>query len=248
MRHHVFNALTVFLCFGLSTRLYSSEESSFIRETIDTTISCLHWIICPYCLVDTNRQITKFQTAIDQNNVKAIDHVIRRRGLSPNQQLLDGELPLIYAAKKAHVESIRQLLKLGSDVNSQMQGTQLNSYPSSLIAVCSIENLPPERVLQTVNVLLEHGADPTRNCIMLTEQEKAEFINLREEFQKDPSKEQQILSRIPQDWFRPRTALDFAIKHKYALAVRMIRQALASQRKKGIKTDEQTDEHRPDSL
>ena len=59
-------------------------------------------------------------------------------------------------------------------------------------------------------VLLEHGADPTRNCIMLTEQEKAEFHKLRDEFQKDPSKEQQILSRIPQDWFRPRTALDFA--------------------------------------
>lgn len=248
MRHHISSALAVLLCFGVSTGLYPSEEPSFIREAIDTTISCLHWIICPYCLVDTNRQITKFQAAIDQNNIEAIDHVIRRRGLSPNQQLREGELPIIYAAKKAHVESVQQLLKLGSDVNSQMQGTQLNSYPSSLIAVCASANLPPERVYQTVKVLLDHGADPARNCVMLTEQEKAAFIKLREEFQRDPSKEQQILSRIPQDWFRNRTALDFAVKHKYAAAIQMIRQALVNQRKKGIKPDEQTDEHRPDSV
>ena len=237
MQRRSFSAFIILLCLGLSNSLYTNEESSTFSSSIDTVFSCLHWICCPYYWIDVNHVTIKFQAAIVQNDTEAIHHIVCRRGQSPNQQLLTGELPIIYAAKKAHVESVEKLLKLGSDVNSQMKDNQITSYPSSLIAVCSTENLVPERVSQTVKVLLEHGADPSLTCVMLTEREENEFEKLREEYQKDPTKEQQIAARIPRDWFRTRTALDFADKHKYAVAAQMIRQALANKQKKGTKTN-----------
>ncbi len=250
MQDNVLNPLTLLVCLALSTGGYCSQDSSTSSAIYDTMICCLHWIFCPYCF-DSSRQVNKFQLAIENNCTDQIEHIIRRRGLSPNQPLQQGNLPIlpiIWAAKKAHVESVKQLLKLGADVNSQMQGTGLSSYPSTLIAVCASENLSPERVFETVKVLLEYGADPSRNCIMLTEHEKEIFQKMREEFQKDPTKEKQILSQIPHDWFRQRTALDFAIKHKYVAAIQVIRQAIAEQRKKGIKTDEQIHDQQPEDI
>lgn len=247
MQHHSSNALTVLLCSVLFTGLYASDEpSTTLSSIIDTTISCVHWIACPYCLLDPDRMLCKFQAALEKNDTKMIVHIIRRRGFSPNQQILDGSLPLIYVAKKAYVESVEQLLKLGSDVNSQMRGTMSNDYPSSLIAVCAAAKLPPERVFLTVKVLLDHGADPERNCIMLTEEEKAEFNKLHDQYQKDPSKEEQILAQIPQYWFSPRTALDFARKNKYTAAANIIIKALSEQRKKGKKTNDMPNEYQAD--
>lgn len=240
MKYSSFNAYAVLLSFGLFQGVHCQEVPSTIDSCIDKIISLGHWVVCPYCF-DRNRLITRFQSAIDKNDTKTIAHVIRRRGLGANTLLLEGELPLTYAAKKAHYESVEQLLNLGADANSQLRGNKFESYPSALIAACITENLPPESVEKTVKILLDYGADPTRNVVMLTETEKAKFEKLRKEFQEDPSKERQVLARIPQDWFRARTALDFAIKHKYLAAANMIRQASVDHRKKGIQTDEQTD-------
>lgn len=238
MQRNLYKILILYFCLGLSTILYPLEKPSFLQNATNTTISCLHWIFCPYCLLDSKRQITKFQAALEANDPQVIKHIIQRRDINPNQQLPDGSLPIIYAARKAHLESIKQLLALGSDVNSQMQG----NYPSSLIAICAAEKLPPEQVYKIVHVLLDHGADPTRSCILLTDTEAKEFGMLRQEFQQDPTKEKEILARIPQNWFSPRTALDFAVKHKYAATTQILRQALANHQK-GIKPDKRTNNH-----
>jgi hypothetical protein len=172
---------------------------------------------------------------------------MRRRGLSPNQPLKEGELPLIYAAKKAQVESIEQLIKLGADVNSQLQAPSMNNFPSSLIAVCASEGLAPERVAQAVSILIKYNADPTLKCIMLTESEKASFDQMREEYQKFPWKEKEILAKVPSDWFTPRTALDFARKNNYPLAMKILLEALKNPPQKGIK-DGQRDGQDQDSF
>lgn len=242
MKQHSTYCRTILFLLILSQRAYASSEISTFDAVIDTTVSCVHWIFCPYCLIDSNRLLQKYQDSLDKNDIKTIAHIIRRRGFGANQQLLDGALPLIYAAKKAHVESVEQLLKLGSDANSQLKGNQFESYPSALIAVCISEKNSPERVAQTVKTLLAYGADPSRTVVMLTETEKIEFEKLRKEFEENPSKEYQILARMPKEWFQPRTALDFALKHKYLDAANMIRQAIIGQRKKGSQKNEQTDE------
>lgn len=249
MNNNLFNVLTLLLCLGLSTGLYSSDEPSVAREIaqkpstiseiIDTAICCAHWIACPYCLKDPTRQTTKLRKAIDDNDTKEINHIICRRGLSPNQPILEEQLAIIYAAKKAQADSVEELLRLGADVNSQLKDAA-HRFPSTLIAVCSTENLPPERVTQTVKVLLEHGANSHRSCCMLTEQEINRLSELREELAKDPTpaNERRLGAQIPSAWFRPRTALDFAIKNKYTAAGQILRQAMASQQKEGI-TEEQ---------
>lgn len=150
--------------------------------------------------------------------------------------------------QKAHAKSVEQLLKLGSDVNSQLKD-EYNHCPSTLIAVCATEKLEDKDVTQTVKVLLDHGANPSLTCVMLTEQENKKLSDLNEELAKDTSRahELRILSKIPQEWFKPRNAADFASKNNYITAAAMIRQAIKNQQTKGL-TDGQSDNHQPDNF
>jgi ankyrin repeat protein len=241
MKQHSLQACTVIIFLALSQGLRASEEISTLGSIVDTAVTCAHWIVCPYCLVTPERLLTRFQTALDNNDPKTIAHIIRRRGFGANQLLPSGYLPLTYAAQKAHVESVKQLLSLGSDVNSQLKGNQFEGSPSALIAVCATEKLPPEKVIQVVKMLLDSGADLDRTVVMLTESEKVEFEKLRKELAENPSKERQIAARIPEKWFSPRSALDFAIKNKYADAVSIIRQTMTNPQKKVTKKDEPGD-------
>jgi hypothetical protein len=237
----------------LEVDLHGSEQPSLPRQLYDTAISyvqrmhdtvivCGHWIICPYCLMDPERQTVKFYNAILKNDPEAIQHIIRRRAMSPNHLLLDDSkpvLPLILAAQKAHLESIKALLSLGADVNSQIQAPGLGSYPSSLIAICATEGVDPERVRKIVKLLLEQGADPSRHCVMLTKTERKEFERIQDELKKQRRNEPNMV-QIPQaqDWLRQRNALEFAKKHKYTDAAELLSKALIEYRKKGLKTDE----------
>lgn len=110
MQHPLFNALTVLLSLGLSTGLYAGCEPGapclkyefpVIQNAIDTFICCSHWIVCPYCLKDPDRQIKKLREAIDNDKPEEINHIIRQRGLSPNQPVHEWQLPIIYAAKSS---------------------------------------------------------------------------------------------------------------------------------------------------
>lgn len=245
MSHYRLNFLLLLLLPGLSQAIACSQTLSLPSQIVDSTISCIHWITCPYCLFDSTRQTTKFQQAIDQNDVNTITHIIRRRDLGANRLLPEGELPLIRAARKAHIESIEKLLQLGADANSQLKGsTQAESYPSALIAVCMTDNLDPEKVASVVKILLDHGADPKRHVTMLTETEKAEFAKIYKEAQENPAKERQVLARIS-EWYMNRTALNFAVKHNYTQAANIIRQALTSKPKQGLQKNE-SDERQSD--
>jgi len=234
-------ALAALFCMMCKVHLHGSEQPSLARQICDTAITCAHWITCPYCLLDPERQTVKFYNAILQNDPEAIQHIIRRRAMSPNHLLLDDSkpvLPLILAAQKAHLESIKALLSLGADVNSQIQIPRISGYPSSLIAVCATEDIEPERVYEIVKLLLDNGADPSRRCVMLTKKEQEELEKIEEALKKQHREDTFWQLPQAQNWVRQRSALDFAKKHQYSAAAELLSKALLEYHKRGLKPDE----------
>jgi ankyrin repeat protein len=194
--------------------------------------------------MDPERQAVKLYKAIIQNDTESIKHIVRRRAMSPNHLLVDESgnpvLPIILACQRAHIESVRQLIILGADVNSQIRAPGLNDYPSSLIAVCAAEDLDPERVRATVQLLLDYGADPSRRCVILTKKEQEEFEKYQDLLRKkDREGFSPALFVHQQEWLRQRSALDFAKKNKYTAAADLLSKALLEQRRKGLKPDEE---------
>jgi ankyrin repeat protein len=192
--------------------------------------------------LDPERQTVKFHNAILHNDPEAIKLIVQRRAMNPNHLLLDDSkpvLPIILAAQKAHLESIKALLSLGADVNSQIQAPGLDCYPSSLIAICATEGIEPERVHVIVKLLLDNGADPSRRCVMLTKREQEELDKIMDMLKKQHREDLNIW-QLPQaqDWVRQRSALDFAKKHKYTAAAELLSKALLEYHKRGLKSDE----------
>lgn len=229
------------LCMVFKTPMYGSEQPSLPRQIYDTAVTCIHWITCPYCFFDPERQTVKFRNAILHNDPEAIKLIVQRRAMNPNHLLLDDSrpvLPIILAAEKAHLESIKTLLSLGADVNGQIQAPGLDCYPSSLIAICATEGIEPERVYEIVKLLLDNGADPSRRCIILTKKEREEFEKIHNTLIKQHQEEISI-AQLPQaqDWIRQRSALDFAKKHKYTAAAELLSKALLEHHKRGLKPD-----------
>lgn len=233
--------LAALLCMVFKVNLYGSQQPSLTHQIYDTAITCVHWIACPYCLLDPERQTVKFYNAIMQNDPESIKHIIRRRSMNPNHLLVDDSgpiLPIILAAQKAHLESIKALLSLGADVNSQIQIPGLD-YPSSLIAICATEGIEPERVCEIVKLLLDNGADPSRSCIILTKREQAELDKIRDTLKKQNQEERIWQLPQTQNLMHKRSALDFARKHKYTAAAELLNRALVEYKKRGSKSGEE---------
>ncbi len=214
------------------TAMGACAQPGSLSDIGDTLVSCLHWISCPYCLYDPDRQEKRFHEALERDDPKTLAQVMYRRGRNPNEQLKkSADLPIIFAARRASINVIKTLLDAGADANSQME-SPLAEYPSALIAVCAAEKLDGERVRQVVELLLKNGADPTRTCIMLTpgeyellEQAKIHYkISHPEAIDVDSS---WVLRAMPRNCIKPRSALEYARQNGYVAAAELLRREIA---------------------
>lgn len=206
---------------------YTSGRGFFIT-LLDDAISCVHYMVCPFCLINPERQEQKFYDAIETNRPGDIEHLICRRCHDPNGPIRN-QLPLVLAAKKGHVEAIGKLIEMGADVNFQPS----EHYPSSLIAVCATENLDSDRVKKAVSLLLRLGADPTLSCRYCTDSERKLIEKAEEALAKNNEiLAEQLMHYLPRNVFDKRSALDFAKKNNYVEAYQLIRAALSTYVKK----------------
>lgn len=212
-------------------------ERGFLASIVDTTISCLHYMTCPMCLINPDRQEQKFYEALESNNSEAIEHLVYRRSHDPNQPVKN-DLPLVIAAKKGHIESVEKLINLEANVNLQPHA----NYPTALIAVCAAEHLDPECVKNIVHLLLQRNADPTLSCRHWTDSEFKIIEKTQEAIaQKNQVLAEELMRYLPQNCFNQRTALDFAKINRYDEALKLIRRALSTY----VKQDPET--HTPNS-
>ena len=234
-----YNTLLIAGLFGIGLSVTADEPlktckhtRGFLATIIDDTISCFHYMTCPFCLLNPDRQEQKFYDALESNKPDEIEHLVYRRAHDPSQPVKN-DLPLVIAAKKAHVEAVEKLIELEADVNYQPNDPNqqpLVNYPSPLIAVCAAEHLDPERVKKTVQVLLEHNADPTRACMYFTDSENKVVKKVEEALdKKNEVLAEELVRLLP---LNKRTALDYAKKNNYVEALKLIRTALATYKKK----------------
>lgn len=231
IRFGSFAFLALFCCSQLS--IIAGQEKGYSRwdNFRDQVIGCLHWIACPYCVKDKDRQRKNFRAAIEQNKPDVIEHIVRRRFTDPNEQFDEFKLPIVMAAEKGNAEAVKMLLKLGANVNGQlMDRSGYKVFPSALIAACASENPQDKdfskRIAATVQVLIDHGADPRLSCIWQTASENEEIEKVIQDRKHNRSVSPVSILRV-QSWLNEeRTAIDFAIKNKYIDALAILRKAL----------------------
>lgn len=206
------------------------DQRGFFTTFLDDAQSCIHYMTCPLCLFNPDRQKEKLHAAIENNQPDQIEHLVYRRAHDPNQ-IVQNDLPLVLAAKKGHVESLKKLIALKADVNLQ----PISQYPTALIAICAAEHLEPERVTQGVELLLKSDANPHLSCSdYYTESE----IKIIEKINEAISKKNDILAEqlmrlLPPKCLGKRTALDYAQRNNYTGAANLIRTSLSSYVRKG---------------